>query len=113
MKKSNLAVLFVLMILSSSSAMAQADTLYIRTSAQCGTCKRKLERDMSFERGVKKVSLDLDTKQLMVVFQPSKTDPSLLRKAVTVIGYDADSLTALPEAYERLPACCKRGGHGH
>ena len=100
-------------MLACSAALAQSDTLYIRTSAQCGTCKKKLERDMSFEKGIKKVSLDLDTKELMVVFHPSKTDPSLLRKAVTAIGYDADSLAAQPEAYERLPSCCKKGGHGH
>lgn len=68
---------------------------------------------MSFEKGVRKVALDLDTKILTVIYNPSKTDALKIRIAVTRIGYDADSLSAEPKAYERLPDCCRKGGHLH
>jgi hypothetical protein len=31
-----------------------------------------------------------------------------LRKAVSDVGYDADDMSADPEAYKDLPACCKK-----
>jgi len=112
-KKTKLILSFFFMVLISPVAIAQTDTLYIHTSAQCGTCKKKIERDMTFAKGVKKVQLDLESRILKVIYQSSKTTPAMLREAVTNIGYDADSLLAKPDAYERLPACCKKGGHGH
>ncbi len=101
---------FILILLSGLvlQAISQTDTLNIQTSAQCETCKKTLENDMSFVKGVKKSVLDLDTKILTVVYNPEKTDPGKLRVAVTKIGYDADSLKADPKAYKRLPDCCKK-----
>lgn len=113
MKKIKWILFCIVLFLISPFVNAQTDTLYMKTSAQCGTCKKKIEHDMSFEKGVKKVQLDMDSRVLMVIYQSKKTTPALLREAVTNIGYDADSLMAKPEAYERLPACCKRGGHDH
>lgn len=113
MKKTKWILSVCFMLLISSFVNAQTDTLYIHTSAQCGTCKKKIEHDMSFEKGVKKVQLDLESRVLKVIYQSSRTTPALLREAVTNIGYDADSLMAKPAAYDRLPACCKRGGHDH
>lgn len=92
-------------------AQAGSDTLFIHTSAQCGTCKQKIEHDMAYVKGVRKVELDLSTKNLLIVFNPDKTNPGKLRMALTKIGYDADSLAADPKAYDRLIDCCKKGGH--
>jgi cation transport ATPase len=85
----------------------------IQTSAQCEQCKDRLEKNMAFEKGVKYVDLDLETKILTLHYKHDKTDPEKLRKAVSKIGYDADDVLADPEAYEKLPECCKKGGHDH
>lgn len=85
----------------------------IKTSAQCEMCKNRIEKDMAFEKGVKTVKLDLETKVLTVTYNEKKTDPEKLRNAVTKIGYDADDMEADPKAYAKLPACCKKGGHDH
>lgn len=85
----------------------------IQTSAQCEMCKDRIEKNMAFEKGVKAVELDLDTKILTVTYNEKKTDPETLRRAVTKIGYDADDLEADLRAYEKLPECCKKGGHDH
>ncbi len=88
-------------------AFAQNDTLVIHTSALCDMCKKTIEHDLSFEKGVKKSNLDLDTKNLTVIYDPKKTNPDKIRLAITKSGYDADSLSADPKAYSRLPDCCK------
>jgi periplasmic mercuric ion binding protein len=89
-------------------ALSQTDTIKIQTSAICETCKKTLEGDLSFEKGVKKSVLDLDTKILTVIYNPEKTNPEKIRIAVTKSGYDADSLHADPKAYKHLPECCKK-----
>ena len=90
---------------------AQIKTVAIQTSAVCGECKKRLERDLSFEKGVKSVNLDLDTKVLNIAYLDAKTNPNKLRLRVTKVGYHADSLFRDPKAYEKLDACCKEEAH--
>lgn len=91
----------------------KSDEIRIKTSAVCGMCKDRIEHDMSYAKGVKSVSLDLETKELTVNYSPKKTTPDDLRKAVSKIGYDADDVAADPKAYEKLPACCKKNAPPH
>lgn len=92
-------------------ANAQIKTVAIKTSAICEMCKETLERDLSFEKGVKSVNLDLETKVLNIAYLDAKTDPNKLRTRVTKVGYHADSLRRDPKAYEKLDPCCKDGAH--
>jgi len=85
----------------------------IQTSAQCEDCKERIEKNMTFEKGVKAVELNLEDKVLTVTYKTNKTTPEKLRKAVSDIGYDADDVAADPKAYSKLPACCQKGGHDH
>ena len=92
------------------AAQAQVKNIGIQTSAVCEMCKDRLEKDLTFEKGVKSVNLDLETKVLNIAYIDGKTNPDLLRKRVTLVGYDADSLKRDPAAYEKLDVCCKDGG---
>lgn len=91
----------------------KVDTLTIKTSAVCKMCKERLEHDLSFEKGVKSVELDLDTKELTIVYMNGKNTVDNLKKAVTKVGYDADELQADQKAHDRLPACCQKGVEPH
>ena len=103
------AMLFV--TLSGVEAFASQDTtIVVKTSAQCEQCKKRIENNMAFEKGVKKVTLDVDTKNLTLVYDKKKTSPEKLKAAVTKIGYDADEKKANEKAYKKLPNCCKKGG---
>lgn len=86
---------------------AQLDTVNIHTSAVCSTCKRTLEKDLSFEKGVKTSKLDLTTFEIMVVYDSKKTTPDKIRQRISRVGYDADDVKRDPKAFNRLPACCK------
>lgn len=105
-------ILILLFALSLSFAVnAQVKTVAIKTSAVCEMCKNTLEKDLTFEKGVKSVNLDLETMVLNIAYIDSKTDPDKLRKRVTKVGYNADSLMRDPKAYEKLDECCKDGAH--
>ena len=80
----------------------------IQTSAICGMCEERIESNMAYEKGVKSVVLDDETKIVTIMYKTDKTDPDKLRKAISKLGYDADDVEADPKAYAKLPACCKK-----
>ena len=107
--KTILIAAMLLVTLSGVEVYASNDTtIVIKTSAQCESCKKRIENKMAFEKGIKKVTLDVDTKNLTLVYDKKKTSPEKLKTAVTKIGYDADEMKANEKAYKKLPACCKK-----
>ena len=84
----------------------------IKTSGICEMCKYTLEKDLAFEKGIKKATFNPDDKVLTVLYNPKKTDVQTIQKRITMVGYHADTLARNPEAYEKLPMCCKDGSHG-
>jgi periplasmic mercuric ion binding protein len=118
--KSRSVIMVLLLLLSAVQLKAHAqeqtaktEKIVIKTSAVCQQCKDRIEKNMAFEKGVRSVKLDLETKDLTVEYRTGKTTPDKLKKAVTKIGYDADELEADPKAYEKLPACCKKDAPPH
>jgi copper chaperone CopZ len=91
----------------------KSDTVMIKTSAVCGMCKDRIEGALAFEKGVKSSTLDTDTKEVTVVFNPAKTSKVQLERAIAKLGYDADSIPANQSAYNKLPACCKKDAPKH
>jgi cation transport ATPase len=110
-----LSAIFSLMAmqLKAQESSAKIDTVKIQTSAKCNDCKERLEHNISFEKGVKSVELDSDTKVLTIVYKKDKTSEEKLKKAVTKIGYDADEMPADQKAHDRLPACCQKDAKPH
>lgn len=80
----------------------------IKTSAQCEMCKEKIVSHINMQKGVKKASLNLESGELVVLYNNQKTSDEKLRKEVTSLGYDADDLSGDPKKYEALPMCCKK-----
>lgn len=116
LKKITTTVSILVLVLLAGSVFAQSKSkteIKIKTSAECEMCKNTLEKAMSFEKGVKKATLDLATRELTVVYNPKKTSPEKLRTAISNTGYDADDVKANNKAYQKLPECCKKGGMDH
>jgi len=85
----------------------------IKTSAVCGMCKERIEGNIAYEKGVKKVDLDDETKIVTIGYNPRRTDPDKLRKAISKLGYDADDVEADQAAHDKLPKCCQKGNEPH
>lgn len=80
----------------------------IKTSAVCEMCKETIEKALAYEKGVKESNLDVNSKIVTVTFDPKKTTVEKIRIALTLTGYDADTLMADKKAYDNLNACCKK-----
>lgn len=106
MKK--LISLLALILLSIAGVKAQIIESKIMTSGQCEHCKETIEKNIRFEKGVKKVIFDESTHIVTVKFDESKTTLKSIQIAISKLGYDADSIPAEPKAYEKLNTCCKK-----
>jgi cation transport ATPase len=114
--KTKIILSAIIIMFATVSMQAQDDkkneknivTIEIQTSAVCGQCKDRLEHDMAFEKGVKSVELNDETKVLTIKYKEGKNTKENLKIAITKIGYDADELPANLKAYNNLPACCKK-----
>ena len=67
-------------------------TVVYCSSVDCKNCEKKVMENISFEKGVRDVSVDLDNKTVSVVFDESKTDTLTLAKAIRKLGYEASVL---------------------
>lgn len=117
MKKINLpgkiSIVFTLMmlVLLSNPLFAQRRNtaeIKIKTSAQCDMCKKTIEQKVLSERGVKKASLNLDSKIVTITYNPKRTSPERLRKVISEAGYDADDVPAVNRANQKLNDCNKK-----
>ncbi|GAB4034531.1 heavy-metal-associated domain-containing protein [Spirosoma jeollabukense] len=110
-----LTALTSLLILGNSFASAptrddKEKEVKIKTSAICGMCKARIERNLAFEKGVKESDLDVKTKVVTIKYNPAKTDVAKLKANISKTGYDAEEVPADEAGYNKLPSCCKKGG---
>ncbi|WP_288428797.1 heavy metal-associated domain-containing protein [uncultured Spirosoma sp.] len=80
----------------------------IKTSAVCGMCKARIERNLAFEKGVKEATLDVKSKVVTIKYNPAKTDVAKLKANISKTGYDAEDVAADEAGYNKLPGCCKK-----
>jgi len=113
MKKLFVIVCTIVAISGYTFAQSDVETITIKTSSQCEMCKKRIEKGMRKEKGVKSATLNLDNHTLTVAYKKDKTNPDALRTALTNIGYDADNMPANEKAYKKLPDCCKKAEHDH
>jgi periplasmic mercuric ion binding protein len=118
MKKFPLFLSFILG-LTASTTFAQTParmTAVIKTpTVQCEECKDRIEKYLSHEDGILKVNEDYKRKTCTVTWLTDRTNIENIKTDIANVGYDADDITAEPDAYKRLPLCCKKpedgGGH--
>lgn len=85
-------------------------TMRFKTSVECSMGQHSIESYLKREPGVTYVHVDYHTKEATVRYYTDQIYPSQILTDVANLGYDADTVQADPDAYRRLPDCCKKGG---
>ncbi|MBK9798800.1 MAG: heavy-metal-associated domain-containing protein [Bacteroidetes bacterium] len=111
--KKLLSIILLLMCTYAFAQNKKSTVLVIKTSAECDQCKKRIESNLMYEKGVKFCKLDVPSKNLTVTYNPEKIQPEQLKRAISKLGYDADELKADSLAYSKLPECCKNGSGNH
>ena len=92
-----------------SSKVVTAD---IKVYGNCGMCKERIETALD-TKGVKQAKWDPTTKNLNVVYVPSKITEQQICDIVAKAGHDTDKSKAKDEVYAKLPFCCLYRDHDH
>ncbi len=117
MKKTTFFSLFFILTFGTGFAFGQsknAETMTIKTKIDCDHCLKcescggRLNAALKEVWGIKRIKIDPQANSIMVVYKPSKTNPTQIKKAISEAGYDADEVKALPDAYLKLDECCKK-----
>ena len=53
----------------------------------CAACKARIEKAIPLEKGVKDLKVDLEKKEVTVIYKPEKTTVEKLKKAIEELGY--------------------------
>jgi hypothetical protein len=91
---------------------AKVVTASIKVYGNCGMCKERIERALDF-KGIKKATWDPATKNLQVIYVPSKINEYRICELVAAAGHDTDAVKAKDEVYAELPFCCLYRDHDH
>ena len=89
-----IAIAFGTLQLSGQEKEKGSETAVIKTNAECGSCKERIESKLNYTKGITFAELNLETKDLTVKFKSKKISLDEIRKIVSEIGYDADSVKA-------------------
>ncbi|MBP7409303.1 MAG: heavy-metal-associated domain-containing protein [Flavobacteriales bacterium] len=84
----------------------------ILSSTVCDMCVETIQSNLIYEKGVKKVDVDLTTSTVHVEYDAKKNTPEGLRGALIELGYSADGVPGDAKAFAKLPACCQKEGCG-
>lgn len=111
--------LLACILLANLSAQAQVksvQTFTIKTpEILCEACKGRVETYLKRQDGLLEINVNYRKGETRVKFLSDRTDIEQIKTAIANCGFDADDITANPEAYQKLPRTCKkksdRGGH--
>lgn len=109
----NLVVLVFALFTLTAFGQNKVEEIVIHTSAECGSCKERLEGKLNYTKGIMFADLDIPSKDLTVKYKTKKISLEEIKKIISETGYDADDVKANSKAYEALPQCCKVNGMEH
>lgn len=80
-------------------------------NVQCEACKTRIENHMAHEDGISSVKADWRRHTVTVTWYTDRTNIENIKTELANLGYDADDVTADPDAYKRLPINCQHVTH--
>ena len=72
----------------------------------CEKCKARIE-NAAYIKGVKYADWNVDTHDLTVKYDSTKTSPEIILKNIAKSGHDNELFKAEDADYNKIPSCCK------
>ena len=82
-------LLSVPFILTAQDKSKGTETVKFITSIDCENCVNNVMKNIPFEKGVKDVKCDLETKEVAITYQKNRNNPDQLKKAIEKLGFTA------------------------
>jgi len=68
----------------------KSETVVFTVGMHCGNCKKRIENNISFEKGVKDLIADLQAQTVTIKYDKKKTTPETLQEAIKKLGYSCE-----------------------
>lgn len=102
MKRYLMILCAVLIAMGTAFAKGEKQTVVFDVDLHCQGCINKIEKNIAFEKGVRDLQCDLTKKQVLVVFDNTKTNIENLQAAFKALGKPAKvNATATEEAVKK------------
>ncbi|MGN0028816.1 MAG: heavy-metal-associated domain-containing protein [Marinilabiliaceae bacterium] len=72
---------------SSAHNKGEVVTVVYSVGLHCNNCKKKVENNIAFEKGVKDLKVNLEEKTVTVTYRTDKTDSEKIKEAIEKLGY--------------------------
>lgn len=85
-----LSTIFMLLVSFTTKAdnkKDKKDQVTFDVSMTCENCKKRIEKNIAFEKGVTDMKVDLPNKTVFIEYKDGKTDIEKLQKAIEKLGY--------------------------
>ena len=91
--------LFIALAFASISLAKDIKTVVLTTTPQmhCVNCEKKIKENIRFEKGIKSIKTNLDTKTVTIEYDADKTTVPDIIKGFKKIKYEARELTPTPK----------------
>jgi hypothetical protein len=84
---------------------SKSEKVSFKVFGNCPQCKERIENACDI-KGVKAAEWDVDSKQMVVIYNPSKISLEKIHEAIAACGHDTELKKADTEVYSKLPDCC-------
>ena len=113
MKRIVLAIVAAFVLCSCPSYAKKAKKtaeVTFEVSMHCKKCADKITENVGFEKGVLDLKVDMAEKTVYIKYNPEKTNPDTLKKAIEKLGYSAEIKTTSNACSDK--SCYKNGESG-
>lgn len=114
-----ISFLFIVMNAQAQVMQGKAQWATVKVpQLKCWECQQRLnqylvrEKGPNTDAGIVQWKFDLRNGALKIQFIADRINLDYIRTAIANAGFDADSITAEPDAYKRLPNACKKAADG-
>ena len=76
-------------------------------TAQCGMCVARIDKALNSVDGILKYKVELYALTVKVKYDNEKISLQQIEQIISKTGYQANTIQADPEAYEKLDMCCR------
>jgi outer membrane receptor for ferrienterochelin and colicin len=84
---------------------AKDSTVSFKVFGVCDQCKDRIEKAAK-GKGVRSAVWDVDTKMLLLAFNPKLTSIEKVQDRIVAVGHDLENKKADDAVYKNLPSCC-------
>lgn len=108
MRTIRFVLMVAIMLIAAVSANAEKKgekTVIFSANLHCKSCVAKVEKNIPFEKGVKDLKVDMETKTITITFREDKNSEENLKKAIEKLNIQVKgTLDAIPE--KKTGSCC-------